>query len=94
MSSSISDYAFPCARVKFSSGHYTATIVRGPDERYRARVSYSHHDSGKSSRLEAAWQAFEKALGSEGRAGVVPIVGDLDDREYAVTFVPKEMLTR
>lgn len=84
--------AFTVAKVRYSSGSYSATIVRG-DDTYRARVSYSHEiGGGARNAVRAAVKAFEKCLaehdGLRMDGDYVAVPGDLDNGAYVFTFVP------
>jgi hypothetical protein len=86
--------AFPVARVTYSSnsGNCSATIVRGSDRIYRARVSYDHAIGGSRNAVRAAEKAFEKVradLPVFAREEYVAIPGDLNNGAYVFTFVPR-----
>lgn len=89
--------AFVVARVRYSSGHYNATIRRD-DEAWRARVSYDHAiGPGARNAVRAARAAFDKLRAEHdvfATEEYVAIPGDLDRDTYTFTFVPAYFFTR
>jgi hypothetical protein len=90
--------AFPVARVRYTGNGYSAIIYRDRDRTYRARAPYDHAiGGGARGALPAALKAFDKALadntGLAASGEYVAIPGDLTDKLYSFTFVPRELLS-
>ena len=86
--------AFPVAKVRYSSGSYSASVYRDRERTYRARASYDHAiGGGARGALPAALKAFAKALadqnGLSAEGDYIAVPGDFSADLYTFTFVPK-----